>query len=67
LANLREALSGGGQSNLPDQQAKKFKDKNPTLHHQTALRRQGFLRNWSLREFELSFWWLRAVHEGFAG
>jgi len=45
LADLREALSGGERSSLAVQQARKLKDKNPTLHRLTAeLRRQGFLR-----------------------
>ncbi len=45
LADLREALSSGDQSNLAERQAKKLNDTNPKLHHLTAaLRNQGFLR-----------------------
>ncbi|MGD0769361.1 MAG: hypothetical protein ABSB42_14355 [Tepidisphaeraceae bacterium] len=45
LADLREALPGGDQSSLAERQARKLKEKNPTLHHLTAkLRRQGFLK-----------------------
>jgi len=45
LADLREALSGGDQSGLAEQQARTLKEKNPTLHHLTAeLRGQGFLK-----------------------
>jgi len=45
LADLQEALSGGKQSGLAVQQARKLRDKNPTLHHLTAaLRRRGFLK-----------------------
>jgi hypothetical protein len=45
LADLREALSGTGQSGLAEHQARKLKENNPTLHHLTAeLRRQGFLK-----------------------
>ena len=45
LADLREALSGSEQSGLADQQARKLKDKNPTLNLLTAeLRGQGFLK-----------------------
>ena len=44
LAELREALSGSGQSQLPEQHARKLKEKNPTLKGLTgALRKQGFL------------------------
>jgi hypothetical protein len=45
LADLQESLSGGKQSGLAAQQARKLKDKNPTLTRLTAeLRRQGFLK-----------------------
>jgi hypothetical protein len=44
LAELREALSTGEQSGLADQQARKLKEKYPTLHRLTGeLRSQGFL------------------------
>jgi dihydroxyacetone kinase-like predicted kinase len=44
LAELREALAGCEQSGLADQQARKLKTNNPTLHTLTsALRRQGFV------------------------
>ena len=44
LADLREALAGGKQSNLAEKQALKLKTKNPTLRHLTAaLRRKGFV------------------------
>jgi len=44
LADLREALAGGKQSNLAERQALKLKTKNPTLRHLTAaLRRHGFV------------------------
>jgi hypothetical protein len=44
LADLREALAGSDQSSLPDRQARKLKDKNPTLHRLTAaLREHGLL------------------------
>jgi hypothetical protein len=36
LADLREALSGSEQSDLAEQQARKLKDKNPTLHNLTS-------------------------------
>jgi hypothetical protein len=46
LADLRNALSGGKQSNLADRQARKLKDNNPNLNRLTAeLRRQGFLKS----------------------
>ena len=45
LADLREALAGGKQSNLAEEQALKLKTANPTLRHLTAaLRRHGFVR-----------------------
>ena len=44
LADLREALADGKQSNLAEKQALKLKTKNPTLCHLTAaLRRKGFV------------------------
>ncbi len=43
LADLREALSGTDRAGLPDQQARKLRDENPTLKRLTsALRSQGF-------------------------
>jgi hypothetical protein len=45
LADLREALAGGDQSSLADEQALKLKSKNPKLHFLTsALRAKGFVR-----------------------
>jgi hypothetical protein len=45
LADLREALANREQSDLPEKQARKLKQKNPTLHKLTSeLRRQGFLK-----------------------
>jgi hypothetical protein len=44
LADLREALAGGDQAGLAEEQARKLKNNNPTLHKLTSeLRRQGFL------------------------
>lgn len=44
LAELREALAGTNQAGLAETQARKLKEKYPTLHHLTAaLRRQGFV------------------------
>lgn len=44
LAELREALAGSEQAGLAEQQARKLKDNNPTLHRLTSeLRRQGFV------------------------
>ncbi len=44
LTELREALAGSEQSGLAEQQARKLKDKNPTLRLLTSeLRRKGFL------------------------
>jgi len=44
LAELREALTDSDQSGLAERQARKLKDKNPTLRHLTAaLRREGFV------------------------
>jgi hypothetical protein len=45
LADLREALGGRGQSDLPEQQARKLKDSYPTLRLLVSqLRRKGFLK-----------------------
>ena len=45
LADLREALAGGEQSDLAEKQARKLKSNHPTLNKLTAkLRRQGFLK-----------------------
>jgi hypothetical protein len=45
LADLREALAGSEQSDLPEQQARKLKNSHPTLRMLTSeLRRQGFLQ-----------------------
>jgi hypothetical protein len=44
LADLREALAGSEQSDLAEQQARKLKDKHPTLRLLTSeLRRKGFV------------------------
>jgi hypothetical protein len=44
LADLREALAGSKQANLPEKQALALKTENPTLHRLTgALRAQGFV------------------------
>jgi hypothetical protein len=44
LADLREALAGTDQAGLAEKQARKFKQKNPTLGNLTsALRSQGFV------------------------
>lgn len=44
LAELREALADSDRSGLAERQARKLKDKNPTLRHLTAaLRREGFV------------------------
>jgi hypothetical protein len=44
LADLREALAGSEQSELAEQQARKLKDKNPTLRLLTTeLRHKGFV------------------------
>jgi hypothetical protein len=44
LAELREALAGSEQSGLAEQQARKLKHDNPTLHMLTSeLRRKGLL------------------------
>ena len=44
LADLREALAGRENSNLPEKQARKLKTNNPTLHKLISeLRRQGLL------------------------
>jgi hypothetical protein len=46
LADLREALAGGQQSDLPEQQARKLKNNHPTLHKLISqLRRKGFLKS----------------------
>jgi len=44
LADLREAVANTGQKDLAEKQARKLKDKNPTLHLLTrALRDKGFI------------------------
>lgn len=44
LADLREALAGGGQAGLAERQARKLRDENPTLRTLVSeLRRNGFL------------------------
>ena len=44
LADLREALAGSKQASLVEQQARKLKRENPTLHKLTSeLRRAGFV------------------------
>jgi hypothetical protein len=44
LADLREALAGGDQASLAEEQARKLKNNNPTLHKLTSeLCRQGLL------------------------
>jgi hypothetical protein len=44
LADLREALSGSGRSDLAEKQAQKLKAANPTLRRLTSeLRRRGFV------------------------
>jgi hypothetical protein len=45
LAELREALAGSAQTDLPEQQARKLKSDNPTLRMLISeLRRKGFLK-----------------------
>ena len=45
LADLRQALSGTAQADLAEQQARKLKQQNPTLHLLTSeLRRKGFVK-----------------------
>jgi hypothetical protein len=44
LADLREALAGNEQSGLAEEQARKLKKANPTLHRLTSeLRREALL------------------------
>jgi len=44
LADLREALAGSEQSGLAEQQARKLRAENPTLHRLTReLRGKGFV------------------------
>jgi hypothetical protein len=44
LADLRKALAGSEQSGLAEQQARKLKAENPTLHRLTReLRGKGFV------------------------
>jgi hypothetical protein len=44
LADLRDALAGGSQSGLADEQARKLRDNHPTLRTLVSqLRRKGFL------------------------
>jgi hypothetical protein len=46
LADLREALAGSEQADLPEKQARKLKHSHPKLNRLTSeLRRQGFLTN----------------------
>jgi hypothetical protein len=46
LADLREALAGSKQSDLPGKQARKLKNDHPTLSKLTSeLRRKGFLKD----------------------
>jgi hypothetical protein len=45
LAELREALAGGPQADLPEKQARALKEKHPTLRLLTSeLKRKGFLK-----------------------
>lgn len=44
LADLRDATAGGKHAELAEQQARKLKDDNPTLHMLTSeLRKKGFV------------------------